>query len=518
MNTWIEQVKKYGEPVSADNPVGEDPRYSDEFSLLKAEIEKKSDVDFELIVDLCDQILTEKSKDLRVVSYKIMALSRLDGFEGLTQGMAILYHIVDSFGESLYPVKPRARQAALKWFQQEKILTFAQSATDDVEHEQANSAIELYNRLFEQLSGLCAEPMSWPDLKKWFEKIKNESAPKEVAESSGANSSSANNSTDGSEAVARPRSAPRPQPPVHQAAPVINAASIESTTQYQQTLRGLLSYFRDQKLYGKMVGTALSSQWGNLKMPPNESGKTRLPAPRDASLARIRNAVENSQWEEGFLASLDAFMEPGGQFCFDIPKWMYDCAKNSGNSEVASIVKLNVLQITERLPKLVQLKFDNEDPFASSTVASWLEQINEEQSSTGGESQVGYKEYLANARSVFQESNIQEAFAYLSGIAVKNELEKAYVDFCKAQLCVEQDRSELALPILLQLEKTVDQLSLQNVVPDFAMQVWRGLYRLEKDRLATITQDSSRNETENHLTYLQSLMCTTDVASAMQWL
>ncbi|TCS41293.1 TssA family type VI secretion system protein [Reinekea marinisedimentorum] len=511
MEIWIDQVRCFGEPVNASQPVGEDPRYSDSFTQLKAEIEKKSDVNFELIRDLCEQILTESSKDLRVASYFILALSRLEGFEGLAKGMAALYHMVDSFGDSLYPTKPRARQAALKWFQQDKVLTFAQSATGSVDHPQAVSAIELYERLFEQLSGLGAEPMSWPDLKKWLEKIKLENAP--AAEAAEPDAPADN----------PPATNSRPAPvarTVAQAAPAVQvSSSIESTTQYQQALRGLLAYFREQKLYGKLVGTALSCQWGNLKMPPNEAGKTKLPAPREASLARIRNAVENSQWEEGLLASVDAFMEPSGQFYFDIAKWMHDCAVNTGNSEVASLVKLNVIQITVRLPKLTQLKFDSDEAFASTTAAAWLEQINEENAgSESSQKQSGYKEYLNNARTLLQEKSIQEAFTYLSEIPAKNQLETSYLEFCKAQLCIEQERSELALPILFQLEKTVDQLSLQSVVPDFAMQIWRGLYRLQKDRLATLAQDASRDETENHLAHLQSLMCTTDVASAMQWL
>lgn len=510
MEQWIEHAKKFTSPLSSDAPTGEDPRYCDEFSLLKAEIEKKTDVDFERIVSLCEDILSAKAKDLRVASYLVMSLSRLEGFSGLAKGMAILSHLVENFGDALHPNKPKARQSALKWFQQEKVLTFAQGATTSVAHEEAEAALALYDSLFEQLSGLCAEPMSWPELKQWLDKKRKETTPQTVAESPKPQS---NHTAAEAEKQARPSPAAPSMPATG------SASGIESSSQYAQAVKHLLNYFREQKQYAKMLGTAMSCQWGNLKTPPNEQGKTRLPAPRDASLARIRNALDNEQWEEALIAGLDAFMEPSGQFLLDIPKWMFDSANRLGNTEVADVIKHQVMLLTKRLTKLTQLKFDNDEPFVSSTAAAWLEQMSEEAPSGNTEAgSGGLQTLLKNARDAVQESGIQGAFSLLNQTASQTALDRAYREFCKAQLCVEQERSELALPILLQLEQVADELSLAKVAPEFAMQIWRLLYRLQNERLATITQESSKLETENHIAHLQSLMCTTDVAKAMQWL
>lgn len=507
MKPWIDQAERIATPLAGELPTGEDPRYSDEFSVLKAEIEKKTDVDFELIGELCERILAEKSKDLRVVSYWVMSLSRREGFSGLAKGMTVLSHLVEQFGDSLHPNKPRARQSAIKWFQQEKVLTFAQSATKNVAYEEADFALTLYDTLFKQLSSLCEEPMSWPDLKQWLEKKRHESAPAKSAPNSEAVE------------VTKANEPTRSTSPASVNALATASSTIESSTQYTQTIRQLMLYFREQKLYAKMVGVALSCQWGNLKMPQNENGKTRLPAPRDASLARIRNAMENEQWEEGMIACMDAFMEPSGQFLIDIPKWLHDCAKNSGQREVADLVMAQVTLLIKRLPKFMQLSFENDESFVSSTAAAWLEQIDQQgQSGASGNEKNSLADYLTMGRTVMEEKNIQEAFKALMLLPQNNDLERSYIAFCKAQLCVEQDRSELALPILLQLEKTVDNLSLANVAPEFAMQVWRQLYRLLKDRSSGEEQEQSKAEMEIHIAHLQSLMCTTDVASAMQWL
>ncbi|MEJ2066115.1 MAG: type VI secretion system domain-containing protein [Reinekea sp.] len=233
----------------------------------------------------------------------------------------------------------------------------------------------------------------------------------------------------------------------------------------------------------------------------------------------MRNALDNEQWQEGLLACLDAFMEPGGQFLLEIVKNAYDCARHAGEKETALIIESQVKALVTRLPKLQQLKFDNDDPFVSSVVSSWIEQMTE---SSGNQQIEGdganVAVLLQQAREVLNSDGVGAAFELLDNRPIRSRMQGVQIEYCKAQLCIEQDRSDIALPILLQLEKDVEQLQLVNVAPDFAMQIWRGLYRLQKDRLANIEQEGSRLDTENHIARLQSLMCTTDVASAMQWL
>jgi type VI secretion system protein VasJ len=505
MEQWIDLAKTFVNPISGDLPIGEDPRYSDVFSRLKAEVEKKSDVDFEKIRNLSESILKDSAKDLRVVSYLIMALARIEGLVGLAKGMAILYELVNQYGESLLPAKPKAQLSAIRWFQQDKVLTFAQASTKDVSLDDAEGVVSIHGLLFEKLSEFVGEPMSWPDLKKWLDEEKRKVEPV---------------SNSGTSEVTNTELSSRPAPVSPPGASAVSGqSSIGSTAQYTQTIKSLLAYFREQSHYSKMFGVACSCQWGNLKLPPNENGKTRLSAPRDTSLNRIRNALDNEQWQEGLLACLDAFMEPGGQFLLEIVKNAYDCARHAGEKETALIIESQVKALVTRLPKLQQLKFDNDDPFVSSVVSSWIEQMTE---SSGNQLIEGdganVAVLLQQAREVLNSDGVGAAFELLDNRPIKSRMQGVQIEYCKAQLCIEQDRSDIALPILLQLEKDVEQLQLVNVAPDFAMQIWRGLYRLQKDRLANIEQEGSRLDTENHIARLQSLMCTTDVASAMQWL
>ena len=506
MDLWIEKAQLYVEPIAGDSPVGEDPRYSDEFSLLKAEVEKKSDVNFERIRELSENILKTSAKDLRVGSYLTMALARLDGMVGLGQGMAILHELVKVFGDELMPVKQKARLSAIRWIQQDKILAFAQGSTKNLSQAEAEAAVQTYDSLFESFSALSGEPLSWPDLQKWLKAEHSKLTPSEKS------------APTGDRAASNVSNSIPPSSPVAAVQAVSGSSGITSTAQYIQIQRSLMAYFREQKQYAKLFGIACSCQWGGLKLPPNEGGKTRLPAPRESSLNRVRNALDNEQWEEGLLASLDAFMEPGGQYSLEIAKYAYDCARQAGEKETAEHIQLQISALSKRIPKLLQLKFENEDPFASTNVTAWLDQINERNEQQNNGVNTGYKIMLQKAREIISESDIHAAFEFLSNSPVKSELAKVELEYCKAQICVEQNRSDIALPILLCLQEDVERLKLAGVSPEIAMLIWRQLYRLQKDRLAAVEQDEGRVEMENHLAHLKSLMCTTDVASAMQWL
>ena len=500
MQQWIEQTATLVTPIQPDNPVGEDPRYSDTFSDLKSEIEKKSDVDFERIRALSEQILSEQAKDIRVASYLMLSMARQDGFEGLARGMTLLLQLIQTYGEDIHPSRSKAKQSALRWFQQEKILNFAQKATNSVSGEIAEQAAAVYDALFSALSESAGEPMSWPELYKWIQSQQ----PKKQPEPEPTKPQSSGDQPQ-EPATASQTSAPLPK------------GAIQSTTQYQQSVRQLMGYYREQGSYEKQIALACTVQWIGLTLPPNEDGKTRLPAPRATSLTRIQNAIDNQQWEEGLVAAIDAFMEPSGNFLFDIMKQAADCAQQMNQAAINQLILSQLLLLTKKFPKLLQLRFDNDEPFASAKVTAWLEQ-NQQSGTQTGQAADRLSEWLQEARALAESDSLSVALVWLSEQATSSQLERIQNDFCKAQLCVEQDRSNLATPLLLQLVKDVDRFHLAGTAPQTAMQIWRTLYRLLKEQLTSIEQDDQRLDMESQIERLRSLMCTTDVASAIQWL
>lgn len=103
-------------PLPGDNPAGEDLRYTQVYEGIK--VARKSEDDFAMgewqretksadwgrVAASAVEVLTTKSKDLQIAAWLSEALIAIDGFEGLSSGLAVLEGLVGNFWESAYPV------------------------------------------------------------------------------------------------------------------------------------------------------------------------------------------------------------------------------------------------------------------------------------------------------------------------------------------------------------------------------------------------------------------------------
>ncbi|OEU84301.1 MAG: hypothetical protein BA865_00695 [Desulfobacterales bacterium S5133MH4] len=102
-------------PVPGDNPAGEDLRYSPIYDEIKEarraddqldrgdwERETKTS-DWDKVVTISVEALTQKTKDLQVVAWLTEALIKTDGFVGLATGLKILTGLLKDYWEYVYP-------------------------------------------------------------------------------------------------------------------------------------------------------------------------------------------------------------------------------------------------------------------------------------------------------------------------------------------------------------------------------------------------------------------------------
>jgi len=103
-------------PISGDNPVGEELRYSKVYDDIKEarhaddllpqgewQREVKSS-DWKKVISLSVQALSEKSKDLQIAVWLIEALTTLEGFAGFEAGVSLLTALLDRYWETVYPL------------------------------------------------------------------------------------------------------------------------------------------------------------------------------------------------------------------------------------------------------------------------------------------------------------------------------------------------------------------------------------------------------------------------------
>jgi type VI secretion system protein VasJ len=109
-------------PIQADNPVGEDPGYDDDFQYLREEVNKLSGADADQVIRLSEKLLKHRCKDLRVVTYYLWARLHKDGEAGLADGLGLLAAIMERYAADVLPVRPNTRRVALEWLASSKVL------------------------------------------------------------------------------------------------------------------------------------------------------------------------------------------------------------------------------------------------------------------------------------------------------------------------------------------------------------------------------------------------------------
>jgi type VI secretion system protein ImpA len=102
-------------PIPGDNPAGEDIRYSATFEELK-EARRADDpldrgdwqrdiktADWNKIIALAGEALSNKTKDLQIAAFLVEALSNTEGFSGVAAGLNIITGFLRDFWDHLYP-------------------------------------------------------------------------------------------------------------------------------------------------------------------------------------------------------------------------------------------------------------------------------------------------------------------------------------------------------------------------------------------------------------------------------
>ncbi len=137
-------VKAIMEPVIGHAlSQGEDVRYDPDFEKVETEIAKLTSLhknqrtDWKLIQNLSYQLLINRSKDLRLACWYAAALLKNEGCIQLINIYALVRELLHHYGHCCFPLKPRARLAALNW-----LFDRIDFNADGFIEKQSNDAIE----------------------------------------------------------------------------------------------------------------------------------------------------------------------------------------------------------------------------------------------------------------------------------------------------------------------------------------------------------------------------------------
>ena len=474
---------------------GEDPRYSDEFAEIKQEIEKLSGTDFGRVRELAASILRGQAKDLRVLGYLALAETYENGLSGLLEATAAYHYLLERHWDDCHPRREAARKASLEWLNNPRFQSFLEHTGDvslTVLETVAGNLAAINDTARNQLGD---DAPQWTHCRAWLDKqLREHQEQARQARESAQRARQAEASAEAGAAV----------------------GDIGCERDLLNATREIIAFLRQQGDWSRMAAYARALRWGALTCPPAEDGRTRIPAPRQAALAAVEQALAAKAWQDAWLACEAAFMEPGAQFCMQIQQWAAQSAEGMGRRDLAELIRAETGGLMKRVPEVTRLSFENGEPFVSGSCEAWLEEIAAADSvpEVGpGEVDETWTAVREEARAAAKDDGLAAGLRAVDGYPARSGREHMRAQVFKAQLCMEQGRAELALPALEAAAERIEQLGLAEWEPDFALQVWRPLHRA----LAAGSKASGglpADEVKRRLEALKAKMCRADLTAA----
>lgn len=464
--------------------IGDDPRLLDDFYQLKEEVDKISDIDYKKIKALAEHILASVAKDLRVAAYLIFAEIYLDGLTGFVRALIQFNELVQTYGEACHPQKINAKLALFKWMAENRmnqaILAKLDTASSDVQASCVEQ-IAMANQLIKTLSA---------DAPLLFSKLSNQLKLSEESRKRAKEHESIVNV----------------MPIQHLSAandtPALPSIDCHNEQDAKELLYKLLDYFRRDNQWLRAVSLVRDFRWGNVIFPVHEDYHTAVPAPDESIVIQLEAAIINKKPIDLLAWCDQTFLENGGLYYLDLQYHAAHAAQASNLPLVKAAIEHALKVLLERFPDLLNCRFANGMPFINPAYRGWLEALMSPSvgnpvvtihSSTDLEAIINQLRGKVAGKSLAEKMNIlnprlasdgKEAFEWELGLA---------------KFAFENKRHDIALALLEKLDMKIEQQTLFNWQPEYALYTWQFLYqvlRLRSNKLAGQMQKELEDKCE----------------------
>ena len=114
------------QPISKQAPTGEDIANSDDpvasaaYTDLEMEITRTGEVNYQKTVQMAVEILSKRSKHLRVAAWLCLSWYRVEGAAGFKNGLLLILNLLKTFSDKLFPEKKLHRSKAIQFLNLDK--------------------------------------------------------------------------------------------------------------------------------------------------------------------------------------------------------------------------------------------------------------------------------------------------------------------------------------------------------------------------------------------------------------
>ena len=397
-------------PSAGVDGAGVDLVYDPDFERVAAEVEKLNSLsgeapDWALVAEGASRILTEKSKDLRVLGWFVVARSQLGGWAGLAGALAAYLAVARAFWPTLFPPRSRVRARAgqVEWLWGVLAKRVAALPVGAAE----STTVRAVEAHVSELAAFFAESLAAADpgvgvlrvaLREKVRQLPEVAAQMPATASPIAPLAAGPEADDGDpspptiptipprELAVATASSPAPKV-VRVEAPVLSLPQVDASElgglsaihDAAQPLREPMMTLAHHARRGAPASpwpyrTLRSAAWLTVEGAPEAEGaKTPLRGPKAQDRDLLTKLAAASQWEALLEASEDAFAT--NIFWLDPHRFSALALEGLGPDyrRARAAVAREATTFVARVPGLLHLLFSSGAPFASAETKQWLE-------------------------------------------------------------------------------------------------------------------------------------------------
>ncbi|WP_152227548.1 type VI secretion system protein TssA [Pseudomonas sp. SCB32] len=461
-------------PISKASPTGEDPGYDDDFQHMREEVNKLSGADVEKVIELAEQLLKQRCKDLRIATYYLWARTQRDGEVGLADGLELVAALLERFAKQVLPARPNSRRTALEWVASGKVLDSLSLFPEVVKAEAQRTVAAL--AWLEQIVS------SWPKSERPGLGSLYAALTARMTQSGGVN------------ALVPQNSAAHSEPTSHSAAPVL--AAIKSGRDLLDSGKALAGYLRDQPQGWLAAHRLLTSlRWDTVhQLPVQEAnGNTRLAPPRTEYRAQLKRLCLQQSWIELLDQVERMYAEGVNHFWLDLQWYLCQSLSKLGvpYEGWADIIKRDLGMFLDRLPGIEQLRWSDGTPFADEPTREWItQQVSGNQPapwmSTPVATSAVVDDILALESEALAQADSDGVEAALAWLAARPDAttgrQRWLLRLLMARVAEQYGKSDLAIHLLGELDAVAQQQGLSTWEPELGFEVKARLLKLLRQK------------------------------------
>jgi type VI secretion system protein VasJ len=467
--------------ISKESFVGEDVRFSGEYEALESELGKaqsmheRGQIDWLKIRESAENVLRNHSKDLRIGIWLTWALYQRESFQGLLAGLGLLNYLLENHWADIYPKKARTRSAAISWL----VPRLEQVVNENVAVKEQLPLFQCLVEHLERLDAICTEqlgsdaPLILPisrRLKNMLHRALEHQQTPSVVES----------------AVAQVKQVAAQL--FNPEAPIDNEKdATKSLRTQQESARLLCAWWLKQKATDlRALRLNRTMLWLPIDTLPERNAE-QITALRGLPSDKLKSYQERFDHARNadLLVELEASLAKA-PFWFDGQRMVWECLQGLNAELAMREVEIHFSLLIQRLPGILELRFQNGAPFADSDTRLWvdthvmphLQSPVEASPAEGRETQPAWELALEEVQPILRKDGLKAAVQILKhGLqGAHGARERLFWQLTLARLCFMARKFELAKSQLETLDQTLQDAGLHAWEPDLALQVLQLLH------------------------------------------